>query len=114
MANVSEQQGPVADAPERPVPDWLANLAAVGWRALAVVAFVIALGYLVSIISTVLASIGLAVIVAVILAPLVLRLRDGGRTRTSAAGLVWIVALAAGIGVLGIRGIDLAEVAVAF
>ena len=89
------------------VPTWLANLAAVGWRVVAIVALAVVIGYLGSIIWTVLASIGLAVIVAVVLAPVMKRLRDGGRSRSSAAMLAWVATLGIGIGVLLLVGISL-------
>ncbi len=107
MTDTPDQDRTATAEKGRAVPAWLENLAAVGWRALVVVALIIALAYLGTVIGTVLASIGLAVIVAVILAPFVLRLRDGGRSRNSAAGIVWIATLAVGAGVLALLAISL-------
>ena len=75
------------------MPAWLENLAALGWRVLVVIAFVIVLWYLGTLIWNVVASIGLAILVSIVLAPLVLKLRDGGRSRTSAAGIAWVIAI---------------------
>ena len=92
---------------DRVVPAWLANLAAVGWRVIVVVA----LGYVVvqlgATIWTTLAAIGLAILVAVILAPLMVRLRNGGMSRTSAALRVWAATIGAGLAVLVLLGISL-------
>ena len=82
------------------VPTWLENLAELGWRVLVIVAFVIALAYLGSLIRNVVASIALAILVAVIMAPLVLKLRDGGRSRNKAAGIAWLVVIGVGLGLL--------------
>ncbi len=89
------------------VPAWLGNLAAVGWRLLATIAFLVALAYLGSLIWTVLAAIGLAIIVSVVLAPVMIRLRNSGRSRNSAAGIVWAATLGAGILVLAVLAISL-------
>lgn len=76
------------------VPDWLANLAALGWRvlviaAMAVVAFLVA-GQL----FVVTASIAVAIVISAFFAPYALRLRERGRSRAVAAGIVWAGALA--------------------
>lgn len=84
---------------ERMVPTWLENLAALGWRVLVVAGFAVLAWYLGSLIWNVIAAIGLAVIVAVILAPFVLRLRDSGRSRAAAAGIAWVVTIGAVMGV---------------
>ena len=88
------------DAPPtvRLVPDWLENLAALGWRVLAIVGLGLVLWYLASLIWNVVASIGLAVIVAVVLAPFVLRLRASGRSRAAAAGIAWVATIAVVLG----------------
>jgi len=88
------------------VPAWLANLAAAGWRVLVVVALAVVIAVLGSTIWNILASIGLAIVVAVILAPLMLRLRAGGRSRNSAAGIVWAATLGIGIAVLALIAIS--------
>jgi predicted PurR-regulated permease PerM len=84
------------------VPVWLENLAALGWRVLAIAGFVIVLGYMASLIWNVVAAIALAGIVAVVMAPLVLRLRDRGRSRTAAAGIAWVVAIGAVVGLFAL------------
>jgi predicted PurR-regulated permease PerM len=91
-------------APDRPlttpagtraplVPDWLINLAALGWRVIAVVALVIAVLYVCTILWTVTASIAVAVVISAVFAPFVLRLRGRGHSRTGAAGIVWTAAI---------------------
>ena len=100
-------QSPGPEQGVQVVPAWLANLTAAGWRVLVVVALLVVVGYLGSTIWNVLASIGLAIIVAVVLAPLVLRLRAGGRSRNSAAGLAWAAAVGIGIAILALLAISL-------
>jgi len=82
---------------KRPVPAWLENLAALGWRVLVIVALVVVLAYLGSLIWNVVASIGLAIVVAIVLAPFVIRMRDSGRSRSSAAGIAWLVGIGVGL-----------------
>ena len=93
--------------PSRVVPTWLENLAALGWRVLVIVGFALLLWYMATLIWNVVASVGLAVIVAVVLAPFVLRLRDGGRSRAAAAGITWIVAIGAATGLLALLAVAL-------
>lgn len=93
--------------PPRLVPAWLENLAALGWRVLAIAGFALLLAYMASLIWNVIAAIGLAIVVAVVLAPLVLRLRDGGRSRAAAAGITWIVAIGAVLGLLALLAVAL-------
>ena len=88
--------------PRQLVPAWLENLAALGWRVLVIVGFALVAWYLGTLIWNVVAAIGLAVIVAVILAPLVLRLRAGGRSRAGAAGIAWVVAIGAVLGLFAV------------
>ena len=80
-----------ADAAPALVPDWLINLAALGWRVFVIVALLIALWGLASVLWTVTASIAVAVVIAAIFAPIVVRLRERGRSRTAAAAIVWVV-----------------------
>ena len=54
---------------------------------------VVVAAYLLTLLWTVTASIAVAVIVSAVFAPFVLRLRDGGRSRTSAAAIVWATAI---------------------
>ncbi len=82
------------------VPHWLINLAALGWRVLAVAGFLLVLGAITVTLWTVTASILVAIIVSAVFAPLVLRLRDGGRSRTASAAIVWAAAVVSIGGVL--------------
>jgi predicted PurR-regulated permease PerM len=75
------------------VPDWLGNLAALGWRMLAIAALVVAGWYLCTVLWVVAASIAVAIVIAAAFAPLVVRLRSRGRSRTAAAAIVWLAAL---------------------
>ena len=75
------------------VPEWLSNVAALGWRVLAVAAVVAAAAYVVLLLWTVTASIAVAIIVAAVLAPYVLRLRARGKSRNAAAAIVWTTAI---------------------
>jgi predicted PurR-regulated permease PerM len=75
------------------VPAWLINLAELGWRVLVIAALVLVLWFIVTTLSTVSASIAVAVVVAALFAPSVLRLRAGGRSRDAAAGIVWATAI---------------------
>jgi|GEM_PF-696391 len=97
MADLPEGDGTLMNTPVSRVvalvPRWLDNLAALTWRVLVIVAFFIVLGYLLQSIWTVTASILVAVVVAAVFAPFVLRLRDKGRSRGSAALIVWAVAI---------------------
>ena len=92
---------------KRIVPSWLENIAELGWRVLAVIAFVLVVWYLSTLIWSVVASIGLAIVVSVILAPLVLRLRDSGRSRAAAAGIAWVVTLGVVLGLFVLLAIAL-------
>ena len=119
MADSTEQNGPDepgADAPMPAatdgatskslmsaaalVPDWLINLAAMGWRVLVIAALVLVSLYLASLLWTVVGGVILAIIVAAAFAPLVLKLRDGGKTRTAAAGIAWLASLGVLVGVI--------------
>jgi predicted PurR-regulated permease PerM len=75
------------------VPRWLVDLAELGWRVLAVAGLLAVVWYGVTLMWTVAASIAVAVVVSAVFAPLVLRLRARGRTRTAAAGIVWLTAI---------------------
>ena len=75
------------------VPDWLGNLAALSWRILVVMAFLVVLWFAATAIWTVTASILVAIVVAAVFAPFVLRLRARGRSRNAAAGIVWLTAI---------------------
>ena len=79
------------------IPDWLVNLAALGWRVIVIAALVVVLWALAGLLWLVSASIAIAVVVAAAFAPFALRLRAQGRSRAAAAAIVWVVAL----GILG-------------
>jgi predicted PurR-regulated permease PerM len=76
------------------VPDWLANLTALGWRLVVIAALGVVLWLLSTLLWTVTASIAVAIVVSALFAPWVLRLRVRGWSRAKAAGTVWAVALA--------------------
>ncbi len=97
---------------EGPVPAWLENLAALGWRVLVIVALVVVAVYLGSQIANVMAAIGLAILVAVVLAPIVLKMRGGGRSRSSAALRAWLLSMGVGLGLLVLVGVALVPYAV--
>ncbi len=90
-------------SPRQPVvPDWLVNLAALGWRVLAVTAMVAVVALVAASLWVVSATIAVSVVIAAVLAPSVVRLRTGGRTRTSAALIVWGIAMLTALAVLGV------------
>jgi len=102
---MSERQSALSGTPvpgKQVVPVWLWSLASLSWRVLAVLALGAAAVFLGSIVWTVVASIGLAVLVAVILAPWMLRLRASGRSRNSAAMIAWGATMLVGLGVLAV------------
>ncbi len=86
------------------VPDWLVNLAALGWRLLAIAGFVVVLWLLAGVLWTVTASVAIAVVISALFAPWTLSLRKRGRTRTSAAAVVWVGAVAVVTGVALLLG----------
>jgi predicted PurR-regulated permease PerM len=76
------------------VPDWLANLASLGWRLVAISFLVVTLWLIANLLWTVTASIAVAVVVSALFAPWVLRLRERGRSPATAAAIVWAAAIA--------------------
>ena len=76
------------------IPDWLVNLAALGWRIVVIAVLLVVLWVLASTLWVVSASIAIAIVVAAAFAPFALGLRAKGRSRTAAAAIVWAVALA--------------------
>jgi putative heme transporter len=91
------------------VPDWLINAAAIAWRVLAAVALAAVLAYVALVeLFTVTASVLLAVIMAATFAPFVLGLRNRGRSRTAAAGIVTVVAVLLILGTLALITLALA------
>jgi predicted PurR-regulated permease PerM len=87
------------------VPEWLANLAALGWRVVAIAGLVVVLWLLSALLWTVTASIAVAIVISAVFAPAVLRLRAGGRSETAAAGIVWAAACVGLVLVLVLLGI---------
>jgi predicted PurR-regulated permease PerM len=79
------------------IPDWLVNLAALGWRIVVIAALVFVTWLLSELLWTVTSSIAIAIVIAAAFAPFALRLRARGRSRMAAAAIVWAVAL----GILG-------------
>jgi len=100
---------PATDSPVTAslVPDWLVNVAAVGWRVLAVAALLLVAWVVANILWLETAAIAVAGVIAAVLAPFVLRLRAGGRSRNAAAGIVWIIAVLVGTGVVLLVGLFL-------
>lgn len=82
------------------VPAWLANVAALGWRVLVVVALLIVVALGARALWVVTATIVLSVVLSAVLAPSVLRLRAGGRSRNGSALIVWGVAMLVGLALL--------------
>ena len=87
------------------VPKWLENLAALGWRVFVIAALLVVLWLLASVLWVVTASILVAIVIAAFFAPYALRLRARGRSRTAAAAIVWVVALAIVGGALLLLGL---------
>ena len=79
------------------IPDWLVNLAALGWRVIAIAALLVVAWELAGLLWTVTSSIAIAIVISAAFAPSALRLRARGRSRAAAAAIVWAVAL----GILG-------------
>jgi putative heme transporter len=79
------------------IPDWLVNLAALGWRIVVIAALIVVIWLLSGLLWTVTSSIAIAIVIAAAFAPFALRLRARGRSRMAAAAIVWAVAL----GILG-------------
>ena len=82
-----------APPPQRLVPAWLERLAAVGWRALATAAFGLVLLAIAIGLSTVTASVLVALIVAAALVPIVEGLRRRGASPTLAAAIACLAGL---------------------
>ncbi len=102
-------EGQLADGastpPVRIVPEWLENLAALGWRVFVIAALAVVLWFLASVLWVVTASILVAIVIAAFFAPYALRLRARGRSRTAAAAIVWVAALAIVGGALLLLGL---------
>ena len=83
-----------AARPAAIIPDWLVNLAALGWRFIVIAALVVVLWALAGLLWTVSAAIAIAIVIAAAFAPFALRLRARGRSPSAAAAIVWVVAIA--------------------
>ena len=103
--SVAVTDGDPAAPSSRLVPEWLENLAALGWRVFVIAALLVVLWFLASILWVVTASILVAIVIAAFFAPYALRLRARGRSRTAAAAIVWVVALAIVGGALLLLGL---------
>ncbi|HEX5827694.1 MAG TPA: AI-2E family transporter [Candidatus Limnocylindrales bacterium] len=95
---MTTQPRPAQPAP--PVPDWLANLAALGWRVVAIALLGVVAWLILSLLWTVTASIAVAIVVSAVAVPLVRRLSREGRSRTAAAGIVWVGAIVVVVGLV--------------
>jgi putative heme transporter len=84
---------PATDTAGGAVPVWLGTLAAMSWRALAVVAFALVVLYVAILLSTVTASVLVAFLVAAFFAPIDQRLRARGWAPTKAASATSVAAL---------------------
>jgi predicted PurR-regulated permease PerM len=87
-------------APAPPVPDWLANLAALGWRVVVIALLGVVAWLVLTLLWTVTASVAVAIVVSAVAVPLVRRLRREGRSRTAAAGIVWVGAIVVVVGLV--------------
>jgi predicted PurR-regulated permease PerM len=108
--------GPPADAAGggiETVPGWLAALAAISWRLLAVLGLGLILLSIALVLATVTASVLVAFLVSASFAPLNQRLRDRGWSRTPAASATSVVALLTVLGVALILAVGFAPVAAA-
>ena len=82
-----------ADPPIVAVPAWLRNTADLGWRVLVISALIIVLWFVAKFFWVVTASVAVGIVITAVFAPAVLRLRDQGRSRNSAALIVWTISL---------------------
>ena len=86
------------------VPLALVRLAALGWRILVVIALAISVAYLLVVLSTVTASVFVAVVIAATFSPYVASFRARGWSRTKAAAVVTVGALLVIIVIVGLVG----------
>ena len=91
---MTESQGAGPAVPAPVVPPWLANLAALSWRLLAIALLVAALWLLMSTLAVVTAAVAVAVVVSAVLVPATRWLRARGRSRSAAAAIVWAAGMA--------------------
>ena len=86
---------PGQPASHRPslAPAWLDHLAALGWRVLVTVALAAVVIWLALVLSTITASVLIAVIIAATFAPLATALRNRGWSRTKTAAVVTVGAI---------------------
>ena len=104
-ADTDARQASTTDASGVIVPEWLANFTALGWRLVVIAALGVVLWLLSTLLWTVTASIAVAIVVAALFAPWVLRFRARGWSRARAAGTVWAAALASITAVLVVLAI---------
>ncbi|MEZ4595538.1 MAG: AI-2E family transporter [Chloroflexota bacterium] len=90
------------------VPPWLANIAALGWRVLVVVALLVVAAWGAKTLWVVTATLVISVVVTAVLAPAVIRLRVRGRSRNASALIVWAVAMLVGAALLLLLALALA------
>ena len=90
------------------VPGWLVRLGAIGWRVLAALLVGLVAIELAIALSTVTVSVLVAVVVAATFAPFVMRLRDRGWSRTRAAAVVTVGAVAVILVTLVLIGLSFA------
>lgn len=102
---MTEQRGASAATSGALVPDWLTNLAALGWRVLVVASLVVVLWLVGTTLWTVTASVAVAIVISAVFAPFVLRLREQGRSRNAAAGIVWAAAILTVVAILVVLAI---------
>jgi predicted PurR-regulated permease PerM len=104
----------VANPPTDLVPAWLRNVAALGWRVLVVVALVVVAWFAAGQLWVVSATIVVSAVIAAVMAPSVVRLRAGGRSRNSATLIVWGIGLLVALGLLVLLLVALAPHVAAF
>ncbi|MFL5777315.1 MAG: AI-2E family transporter [Chloroflexota bacterium] len=86
-------ESPTHGPPTSVAPEWLVNLAALGWRILATCLLAVVVLYISAVLFTVTASVLIAIVVAATFAPFVLALRNRGWSRTAAAAAVTVGAV---------------------
>jgi predicted PurR-regulated permease PerM len=92
---VAERRESAPVTPASLVPRWLANLAALSWRLLAIALLIAALWLLLSTLAVVTAAVAVAVVITAVLVPATRWLRVRGRSRSAAAAIVWAGGMAA-------------------
>jgi len=108
VVTVDDRPEDLAAAGSRPalVPVWLENLAAFGWRIIAIVGLAVVIVWIALVLISVTASLVLSAVLAAAAAPLVIRLRERGWPRVRAALAAW-----AAIGLVILGGLAFAVIA---